>query len=111
MLNKLEDYGRTLEKSHELAFQIEQLKMIIHNMDMAYVKETAENFIARGNFQDSAAVLYPINPLEKNDLLRTMGAALNKLYEFVELLKQCEEGKKSVKEAESNMQKIAALFM
>ncbi len=111
MSNKLEDYGKELEKSHELAFQLEQMKMVIHQMDMDYVKETADKLVSQGNFQDSAAVLMPSNPLEKNDLLRTMGKSLHKLCEFVELLKKCDEGKAAVRDAEASRDKIAKLFM
>ena len=107
MSNKLSD----LQDSLTLAAQIEEIKAVIMVMDLDYANQMADRLIEQGNFQDSAAVLYPSNPLEKNDLLRLQGKALKKMCEFVELLKQCEEGKAKVRKAEQHQSDIMKMFM
>lgn len=97
-------------KELQLALQVRQLKQIIANMDLEYVKKSADGMMGQASWQDSAAVLNPSHPLEANDLLRTEGKALLKFIEFADLLKQCEKSYKEVKEIRENMDDINKMF-
>lgn len=100
-----------MEASMQLAHFIEVIKMYAIPMDVEYIKSMANQFINQGNRQDAMAVLNPSHPLEKNQLLRIQGFALMKLYEFVQLLKECEYWKQKVKEAEEHKNVMQNLFI
>jgi hypothetical protein len=102
-----EDFGKTLV----LAEQIKAIAVIAQGMDLEHVKKASKAMTDQGDWQDSAAVLNPMNPLEKNDLLRLQGKALMKLAEYVELLKKIYEGKVNVHRAEQAMRNMMDQFL
>lgn len=101
-----EDYPKTMV----LANQIVAIAKIAVEMDTEHLKKSAQAMTDQGNWQDSAAVLNPMNPLEKNDLLRLQGKALLKLSEYIDLLKQIDEGKITVRNAERSMRNTMDRF-
>lgn len=102
-----EDFPKTLV----LAEQIKAIAVIAQGMDLDHIKKASKAMTDQGNWQDSAAVLNPMNPLEKNDLLRLQGKALMKLAEYVELLKEIDKGKVTVARAERSMRDMMDQFL
>lgn len=102
-----EDFPKTLV----LAEQIKAIAVIAQGMDLEHIKKASKAMTDQGNWQDSAAVLNPMNPLEKNDLLRLQGKALMKLAEYVELLKEIDNGKVTVARAERPMRDMMDQFL
>lgn len=102
-----EDFPKTLV----LAEQLKAIAMIAVEMDLEHVRKAAQAMTDQGNWQDSAAVLNPMNPLEKNDVLRLQGKALAKLAEYIDLLKKIDEGKVLVAKAERAHDNIMKMFM
>jgi hypothetical protein len=106
-----EENYQDLEASMQLAHFIEVIKMYAIPMDAEYIKSMANQFIEQGNRQDAMMVLNPGHPLEKNKLLKIQGYTLMKLYEFIQLLKECEDWKQKVKLAEENKNAMQNFFI
>lgn len=106
MKNKLEDLG----KSMELGSQIGMIKLVLFQIDEAHLKQSIESFKSQASFQDSAAVLNPRYDTTKSRLLNAQANTLQKLFEFWEGLKRCEELKAEVVKNEANRSAIESLF-
>jgi hypothetical protein len=107
MSNKLED----LDKSMELASQLEGMKAFLMIMDVDYIREMSVNFYKQADFQDSAAVLNPMYNPVKQELLRKQAKSLSILGEFITLLKEADELKREVRSHEEAQSDIMKLFM
>ncbi len=94
-----------------LATQLNEMKKVIHTMDVDFILEAAKDFIDKASWQESAAVLNPRYNPEKPDTLRVMGETLHHLHNFIIGLKKCDEMKAKVADYEAKQNDIAKLFM
>lgn len=101
----------TISKSEQLAFAIELIKNGFPVFDIEYAKTAAKKMEEQAHRQESMAVLNPTYSLDANYLLLKQADALQSIIKTIELLKECEDLKKKVKQANEVRHQINALFL
>jgi hypothetical protein len=101
----------TREKSEQQAAFIMQIGFIASALDLDYLRECGRQIMQQASYQESMAVLNPLHPQSKNNLLRSQGKALFNLCDYVESLKEVDRMKEAVSVDEQHADTIAKLFM
>ena len=102
---------KTIEKSEQQAEIIKQIAIYVYFLDVDYCKDVAKEMINKASRQESMAVLNPMHPQEKNDILRMKGNALLSLCDYVDSLKEIEKLKGQLKATEETRNQISKLFI
>jgi hypothetical protein len=99
------------ERSVEFAAHFEILKHALQLVDWEYAKACVKGMRGQAGFQETIAVLNPSYPLAGNDLIRKQAEALEKFIQGVQLLKECDQDKRSVAADTKTRAKIAGMFL
>jgi transketolase len=102
---------KTIEKSQEQANIILALAFFVQRLDIDYLREAEKDFIKQASWQESAAILNPSYPLEKNEVLREQANALKSLCDYADSLKKIDELNKKIALREQALNRINRNFV
>lgn len=101
----------TVEKSELQAEVIKTVAFFLNTLDIEYCRSVGESMMKQAARQEAMTVFNPTHPQLKNELLRKSGKALKVLCEYTDLLKECDELRKQIKDEEGQRNKLNNLFV
>lgn len=96
--------------SVQLAAQIEMVKAIIIDIDLAYLKEATQHWKNKASMYDSAAVLISNYSAAESDLNKAQHRQLQALVDYIEACQEVTAHKRAAEEYSATQEHIDKLF-